>query len=440
MIYPSKYLLFAALIVFLVVPTEIIACSCADSESPCEAYGGASAVFTGIVTGGSIILIKDGDDEYQQLKVSFVIEENFRGVEGAQTEVITGLGGGDCGFHFERGERYLVYAHRIEQDKRLYTGICSRTRSLSEAGEDLKYLRGLSSASPGVQIYGEVQKIVGSGSKSTPMAGIKVTIDGGKKQAETITDFMGHFSIAGLPGGAYKVKISLPQGLTSDPEQEIEVADRGCARVDLGVLSDGRLRGKLLDANGKPASMAEISIHKVIEKNSGPSSANGNHSDTVYSGKDGVYEFKAIPPGRYAFIIRYDGISRMNRPYPYEYHPGVKDIKQAISFRIGDGERIEQYDLVLPPLPSESTVTGLVVWSDGKPVRNASIKYLEINVPIAYTVEPDKEGRFSFKLYDGLKIRMYAIVDVGKEKSRYSDSVEVAATGEDIKVKLVIPR
>jgi hypothetical protein len=80
------------------------------------------------------------------------------------------------------------------------------------------------------------------------------------------------------------------------------------------------------------------------------------------------------------------------------------------------------------------------VWSDGKPVRNASIKYLEINVPIAYTVEPDKEGRFSFKLYDGLKIRMYAIVDVGKEKSRYSDSVEVAATGEDIKVKLVIPR
>jgi hypothetical protein len=30
---------------------------------------------------------------------------------------------------------------------------------------------------------------------------------------------------------------------------------------------------------------------------------------------------------------------------------------------------------------------------------------------------------------------MYAIVDVGKEKSRYRDSVEVAATGKDIKVK-----
>jgi Carboxypeptidase regulatory-like domain/Tissue inhibitor of metalloproteinase len=441
MIYPSKYLLFAALIVFLVVPREIHACSCAGSGSPCEAYGKASAVFTGIVTGGSLILIKDGDEEYQQQKVSFAIEESFRGVEGAQTEVITGLGDSDCGFDFERGKRYLVYAYRSEQDKRLYTSICSRTRALSEANEDLKYLRGLSSASPGVHIYGEVQKIAGSWSQSKPMAGVKVNIDGEKRQAETVTDFMGHFSIAGLPGGAYKVKISLPQGVTSNyPEQEIEVADRGCARVHFGVLSDGRLSGKVLDANGKPASVAAISIHKVPEKNSEPSLENGNHSDTVYSGKDGVYEFKAIPPGRYAFSIRYDGNSRTERPYPYAYHPGVKDIDQAISVRIGEGERIEKYDLVLPPLPSESTVTGVVVWSDGKPVRNASIHYLEINGSTAYTVEHDKEGRFSFKLYDGLKIKMIANVNVGKEKFIHSDSVEVTATGEDIKVKLVIPR
>jgi hypothetical protein len=144
MISTPKYFLFAALIVFLIIPTEINACSCAGSGSPCEAYGNASAVFTGIVTGRSFIQIKDGGDEYSQLKVSFSIEQNFRGIAGSVTEVITGLGDFDCGFHFERGERYLVYAHRIEEDKRLYTSICTRTRSLSEAGEDLKYLRGLS--------------------------------------------------------------------------------------------------------------------------------------------------------------------------------------------------------------------------------------------------------------------------------------------------------
>jgi 5-hydroxyisourate hydrolase-like protein (transthyretin family) len=391
------------------------------------------------VTGGSGIQIKDGEHEYQKLKVSFAIEENFRGIEGPVTEVITGLGGGDCGFDFERGERYLVYAYRGQEDKKLYTSICSRTRSLSEAGEDLKYLRGLSSASPGVHIYGEVQKNVGSRSQSTPMAGIKVTIDGGKKQVETITDFNGQFSIAGLPGGAYKVNISLPQGVTSNyPEKEIEVADRGCARVHFGVLSDGRLSGKVLQASGKPAPAVAISITRIVDKGSESSSSIGYHSDTVYSGKDGFYEFKAIPAGRYVFLIRYNDL--FNRPSPYVYHPGVKDSDQATNVRIGEGERIEKYDMVLPPRPSESTVSGVVVWSDGKPVRNASIDYSEINGSTAYNVEPDKEGRFSFKLYDGLKITMNASVNVGKEKFLYSDYVEVTATGEDIKVKLVIPR
>ena len=285
MIYSSKYIFFAAVIVFLIVPAEINACSCAGSGSPCEAYGEASAVFTGIVTGGSLIKIKDRGDEYQQLKLSFSIEENFRGVEGSVTEVITGLGYADCGFGFERGGRYLVYAYRSQEDKKLYTSICTRTRSLPEAGEDLKYLRGLSSASP-------------------------------------------------------------------------------------GIISS--VKYKKMPAQGRD-------------------------------------------------------------------QPGVKDIDQAISARIGEGERIEKYDLVLPPLPSESTITGVIVWSDGKPVRDAYIDYSEINRPIAYTIETDKEGRFSFKLYDGLKITMRANVYVGK-KGIYSDYIEVAAMGEEIKVKLVIPR
>jgi hypothetical protein len=119
------------------------------------------------------------------------------------------------------------------------------------------------------------------------------------------------------------------------------------------------LSGKILDASGRPAPSAEISILKVVEKSSESSSEGGYHSDTVYSDKDGLYEFKAIPPGRYVFVIRYDDLSRTDRPYPCAYHPGVKDSGQAISVRIGDGERIEKYDLVLPPLPSESTVTGV---------------------------------------------------------------------------------
>ena len=44
--------------------------------------------------------------------VHFTVEEGFRGggVAGSQIVVDTGLGGGDCGYPFVPGTRYLVYA------------------------------------------------------------------------------------------------------------------------------------------------------------------------------------------------------------------------------------------------------------------------------------------------------------------------------------------
>ena len=49
------------------------------------------------------------------------------------------MGGDDCGFPFVTGQEYLVYAHG--SPVRYSTGVCSRTRQLSAASEDLAYLR-----------------------------------------------------------------------------------------------------------------------------------------------------------------------------------------------------------------------------------------------------------------------------------------------------------
>src|SRR4030095_10601853 len=78
-----------------------------------------------------------------QRRVRLMVEENFRGAgvkRGAPLEVATGLGGGDCGYGFEGGERQPVYAEHAGGEA-LYTGICTRTRTLSDAAEDLQYLR-----------------------------------------------------------------------------------------------------------------------------------------------------------------------------------------------------------------------------------------------------------------------------------------------------------
>jgi hypothetical protein len=56
-------------------------------------------------------------------------------------KVRTGLGGGDCGFRFEVGKRYLVYAF-ADDSGRLSTGICSGTAMLQDSLANLSYLRG----------------------------------------------------------------------------------------------------------------------------------------------------------------------------------------------------------------------------------------------------------------------------------------------------------
>jgi hypothetical protein len=266
------------------------------------------------------------------------------------------------------------------------------------------------------------------------MAGIKISLDGGEKQVETITDLKGQFSVGGLPGGVYKVRISLPQGLMSYPaEREITVADRGCAMVHFGVESDGRISGRALDAGGQPIPKAEIYLCKPGEK------WFGSGYGVAYSDKDGLYEFKSLPPGQYALGVRFDGMTRQDRPFPQIYYPGVDNIDTAAIISVGDGERIEKYDLVLPPVPAERTVGGVVVWPDGKPAPNARIEYSQVNVPIGYGAKPDSEGRFSFKAYDGLNLTMRATVEIEKGKFIYSEYVRTMVAGEDVKVKITLP-
>ena len=154
------------------------ACSCAGVMTPCHAYGEASAVFLGTVIESKFVKIKDGDFEHEMRSVRLSIDTPFRGVEGAEVEVITGSGGGDCGFYFRQSQQYLVYAYAYEG--KLSTGICTRTRPASQANEDLAYLRGLSDAKPTVTISGKVvanKRGANRRYEETPVAGTTITVE-----------------------------------------------------------------------------------------------------------------------------------------------------------------------------------------------------------------------------------------------------------------------
>lgn len=223
---------------------EVSACSCLGRPAPCEAYWKASAIFAGTVTDISGVSGKKVGYGLSRRLVRFSVNEAFLGVNGTEAEVKTGLGDADCGYGFRQGGQYLVYAYR-QKDGSLYTGICSRTRPLSEAADDLAYIRGLSSAQPGATLFGQVQGRKKIGEELQAVKGARIIIEGAAKQVEATTDEKGRYRVSGLPPDTYRVKIAPVPGLSVDSsEREAKVVDRGCAQIDFWLEPETRISGK----------------------------------------------------------------------------------------------------------------------------------------------------------------------------------------------------
>jgi hypothetical protein len=140
------------------------ACSCASSGPPCQGAFQVDAIFAGTVR--SISPLPDDDlpplrpgeaRMPRTVRVDFAEVHGFRWLQAATVSVLTAGSGPACGYAFKKGERYLVYARRQPDGKELVTGICSRTRLLAEADEDLRFLQTLSDSSrAGARVYGTI--------------------------------------------------------------------------------------------------------------------------------------------------------------------------------------------------------------------------------------------------------------------------------------------
>jgi hypothetical protein len=106
------------------------ACSCARPSAPNQALADATVVFSGQVT--NIEQVKG------RLNVTFRVDEQWKGNSAQSLVIQTTATTAMCGYAFEVGQTYLVYAHH--RQGRLQTNQCSRTTILSQAAEDLSVL------------------------------------------------------------------------------------------------------------------------------------------------------------------------------------------------------------------------------------------------------------------------------------------------------------
>jgi hypothetical protein len=122
--------ILAALTPLVHLPTTAFACSCDMPGTPREEYEASAMVFEGRFVDNM------GDEEQGNLPFNFEVARVWKGPLAPMLTVYTGQGGGDCGYAFEPGRTYLVYASYWEHGAVFTTSICSRTRPIEEAAAD----------------------------------------------------------------------------------------------------------------------------------------------------------------------------------------------------------------------------------------------------------------------------------------------------------------
>lgn len=129
----KKYLLliFAAMVVTFASVENALACSClASQESETRqiegAFNGSEAIFA-----GEVVEVKGAGDN--NLAVKFKVKKIWKGSAVKEITINTAENSAMCGYNFEVGKQYLVYANAAGD--KFSTTDCSRTAVYSKKGD-----------------------------------------------------------------------------------------------------------------------------------------------------------------------------------------------------------------------------------------------------------------------------------------------------------------
>jgi len=158
-------------------------------------------------------VLRDGKQIHFRVKSSFKQE-----AESAASAIEVWTPFGDCGYDFQPGETYLVYADEDEETGVLSTGVCTRTKRLSDAGEDLAYLFFLkndpenSARLEGFVTTNELyqadyDKLHDPEKVKRPVAGVMVALESASGRRYVKSSDGGRYFFDGLAAGDYKLSV-----------------------------------------------------------------------------------------------------------------------------------------------------------------------------------------------------------------------------------------
>jgi len=425
-------------------PAKIEGCTCVTQLPGCPAVTEADAIFEATVDSIETEAAQDrrGRGPFERRVVRLRDVHAWRG--HPQDVVITGMGGGDCGYQFRVGTRYAIVAYRNVEDGRLGTGICSMTQPLDEAAGLREYVQSLSAPSRGGHIWGRVATgarwvdAYGPDARELrlePIASVRVSVSGPVARAFT-TGSDGQFSFTALPPGQYTIRAETPADRRDlaviRPRTVTLEGAYACADADLWGSFAGGFEGTVVYEDGTPAP----GVHVLLHSAAGPPHPAGSVIVSTKTDAGGRYRLADLAPGRYVA-----GVSIMDGPTASEPF--------AIAYgRSRDGG----LELVMPesvgtihvePIVARRLTPvhaiGTVYWSDGAPASGFEVLAVSLGDrgPIAAFGSPVKtamDGGFAIDLFRGARYRLSV-----RRDSRVVERVEIVASDQPMTITLRVP-
>ncbi len=205
------------------------ACKCASGPS-CGLRQYNAADFVGRILSRQEVQ-PEGDLGIDRVLFKVRVIESLRSTlkVGEVVSVRTGLGGGDCGYIFKIGARYLIDASNGKGG--LFTSRCSITAPVQEAEVELRNLRRLAAGKRVPDLTGVLLRNTEVNYVYTvaplPNIPVEAKLGKGRSSWKTVTEAHGSFTFEKLPAGKYTLVLGLPNDLSiSYMEGQVLGADK----------------------------------------------------------------------------------------------------------------------------------------------------------------------------------------------------------------------
>ena len=133
----AVYILLALVLFGFGSAGNAVACGCAASLEPLEKQ--IQEAFTNSVTifSGRVVEVKESPADKSKFIVKLKVVQSWKGAAKREIFITTAKENSMCGYFFEIGKKYLVYANGMKND--FFVENCSRTAVFSDKN-DAKYL------------------------------------------------------------------------------------------------------------------------------------------------------------------------------------------------------------------------------------------------------------------------------------------------------------